>query len=508
MTGKRIFIFSITFMIMLVVCSNCQSQPGSNKSTLQHDREPAVAGQFYPDGKAALTDTLKAMFGRAVTKLSDKPVIAIIAPHAGYVFSGDVAASSYNQIEKKTYKNIFVIGSSHKMLFDGASVYSSGNFITPLGTVKVDMDLCRKLISDNPCFTGNIEAHLGEHTIEVQLPFLQYLLGNDLNLVPIVIGTQTAKTCQLIANAIKPYFNDDNLFVFSTDLSHYPGYSDAQISDRKITGAVMTNSPDKFLQTIKEIEAMNIPNLQTTMCGWTSILTLLDITRDMPGISFKMVAAKNSGDSHFGDKSRVVGYAAIAVESDRPQEKSTLKDFLTPTEKKALLKIARQTITEYIVHGKVPEVDKKSITTGMLQSCGAFVTLTENGQLRGCIGDFSADKSLYQTVQEMAVAASTRDNRFRRVSADEIDKLDIEISALTPMKKIKSIDEIVLGRDGIYIKKGISGGTFLPQVATETGWTKEEFLGHCAQDKAGIGWNGWKDADIFIYQAIVFGEKK
>jgi AmmeMemoRadiSam system protein A len=139
---------------------------------------------------------------------------------------------------------------------------------------------------------------------------------------------------------------------------------------------------------------------------------------------------------------------------------------------------------------------------------GAFVTLKEKGDLRGCIGRFISDEPLYKVVQEMAIASSTEDTRFPRVESKEIDELEIEISVLSPMKKIHSIDEIELGKHGIYIKKGYYSGTFLPQVATETGWTKEEFLGHCARDKAGIGWDGWKDAEIYTYEADVFSEKE
>jgi len=128
--------------------------------------------------------------------------------------------------------------------------------------------------------------------------------------------------------------------------------------------------------------------------------------------------------------------------------------------------------------------------------------------LRGCIGRFEPDEPLYRVVQEMAIAAATEDYRFPPVTPQELGELDIEISVLTPLRKISSIDEIQLGRHGIYIKKGGRAGTFLPQVATETGWSKEEFLGYCARDKAGLGWNGWKDADIYVYEALVFSEQE
>ena len=152
------------------------------------------------------------------------------------------------------------------------------------------------------------------------------------------------------------------------------------------------------------------------------------------------------------------------------------------------------------------KVDESELTDVTKSECGAFVTLHKDGALRGCIGRFVANEPLYTIVQKMAIAAATEDNRFPTVKQDEISEIDIEISVLTPLKKIESIDEIEMGRHGIYIKKGFTTGTFLPQVAIETGWTKEEFLGYCARNKAGIGWDGWKDADIYIYEALVFGE--
>lgn len=231
------------------------------------------------------------------------------------------------------------------------------------------------------------------------------------------------------------------------------------------------------------------------------------MTEDLKGVNYIVVDSKNSGDTEYGDKRQVVGYNAIAVALTAAEE-PVKKDFLSWNEKKKLLQIARETINSYIINRKKPDFDEKSLSAGLLQPCGAFVTLKENGELRGCIGNFSANEPLYQIVRDMAIASSTNNYRFTPVVEDEIDKLEIEISVLTPMRKIKSIDEIVLGKHGIYIKKGVHSGTFLPQVGNETGWSKEDFLGHCARDKAGIDWDGWKDADIFIYEAVVFSEKE
>jgi len=180
---------------------------------------------------------------------------------------------------------------------------------------------------------------------------------------------------------------------------------------------------------------------------------------------------------------------------------------LSNQEKEKLLQIARFTIEEYLSKSQIPKLDKSDLLPIMEMECGSFVTLHKNGSLRGCIGRFTSSEALYKSVQKMAVSAATQDNRFSVVKKDELNEIDIEISVLTPLKKIQSIDEIEMGRHGIYIKKGFSTGTFLPQVAIETGWTKEEFLGYCAKNKVGIGWDGWKEAELFIYDALVFGEK-
>ncbi len=180
---------------------------------------------------------------------------------------------------------------------------------------------------------------------------------------------------------------------------------------------------------------------------------------------------------------------------------------LNDSEKSLLLKIARTTVSQYLKKTEYQDIDTKTLPASLLEHCGAFVSYHKNGQLRGCIGRFSATEALYKVVKELAISSAIHDTRFEPIDENELDEIDIEISVLTPMRKINNINEIELGKHGIYIKKGFSSGTFLPQVATSTGWNLEEFLGYCARDKAHIGWKGWQNADIFIYEAIVFGEK-
>ena len=180
---------------------------------------------------------------------------------------------------------------------------------------------------------------------------------------------------------------------------------------------------------------------------------------------------------------------------------------LTEEEKKQLLNISRQTLQEYIIKTQTPKIDKKDLSKNLLTHAGAFVTLNKQKDLRGCIGRFTANEPLYKIVQQMTKASATEDSRFSTVTKEELQNIRIEISVLTPLLKIAHIDEIKIGKHGIYIKKGYSSGTLLPQVAVNNKWSVEEFLGYCSQYKAGFGWEGWKDAEIFTYEAIVFQEK-
>ncbi len=508
---KNLLLIVIVFLFNL----SCNSQIKKNETMNESGqnlvtREPVVAGQFYPVEAGELKSELQKLFAGAVQRKTDKEVLAIICPHAGYVFSGGVAASSFNQLDyNKKYDNIFIIGSSHRTSFNGASIYNKGNFKTPLGIVNVNIKLANQLIEQYNFFNDRLDAQLYEHSLEVQLPFLQYRMKNDFRIVPIVIATQNKDVCRKIAEALKPYFNSDNLFIISTDFSHYPSYENAQIVDQLTANAILSNNPEKLIKALEENDRKEIPNLATSLCGWTSVLTLLYITEKIEGIKYIPVEYKNSGDiKYYGDKSRVVGYYSLAVvnESNNKIEKAITEEFLNTDDKKKLLFLARTTIETYLETGGLFKPETSEYSPALLKKAGAFVTLHKKGKLRGCIGRFDAEEPLYKIVQEMAIASATRDYRFTPVSKTELPEIDIEISVLTPLRKIQSIDEIVLGKHGIYLKKGMQSGTFLPQVATDTKWTLEEFLGHCARDKAGIGWDGWKDAEIYVYEAIVFSE--
>lgn len=505
--------YFLCLLFPLIVGGNCQSQQSDNKKdNALKNRGAVVAGKFYSGNKAELQRNLKNFFTLARPIEKNGEPIALIVPHAGYVFSGEVAAWGFKQLDKnKEFENIFVIGSSHRAYFEGASIYNKGNYVTPLGEVKVNIELANKLINEYDVFDYQPQAHNAEHSLEVELPFLQYHLKKDFRIVPIVLGTQSKAKCEKIAKALQPFFNTNNLFVISTDFSHYPKYSDAIEIDKQTMQAIISKKPENLIHSINENKKKDIPNLATSLCGWTSVLTLLNIIENDQSISAVPVKYMNSGDCLQGERNRVVGYYSILFtkKKDKSDMKTQNNDFsLSTTDKKQLLNIARETIKAHVADKELPELKPENYSDVLKKNCGAFVTLHKDGKLRGCIGRFYAEEPLYKVVQEVAISSAVKDTRFTPVTTDEVDELEIEISVLTPMKKIESTDEIELGKHGIYIKKGYMGGTFLPQVATETGWNKEEFLGHCSRDKAGIGWFGWKEADVYIYEAKVFSEKE
>ena len=459
------------------------------------ERPTAVADSFYSSNKEELSASILSALQNSNT-FPKENVNALIVPHAGYIFSGDVAAEAYATLHRK-YKNIFILGSSHSMNFDGASIYSVGNYTTPLGEVKVNHIIVSELMNSSKYFGFNPEAHKKEHTIEVQLPFLQTIYGDELNIIPIIIATSNINTIKAISEALQPYFNDENLFVISSDLSHYPSYEHANDVDRQTLDSIKNGSAKEFIEKLAKNEESNITQLQTSACGWSSILTLLYLTQNAH-YKYELLKYKNSGDTSFGDKKRVVGYSALRVF----KQKSDF--FLNETDKKELREIAKLSLYEATINNKKVLIDESRLPSKLKEPLGAFVTLYKNKKLRGCIGTFEPDEPLYKVVMDMAVASAKFDNRFQEVTPDELKDIEIEISVLTPRKKINSLDEIVLGRHGIYIQKGVKNGTFLPHVASQMNWSVEEFVGNCAKEKAGISFDGYKDAEIFTFEAIVF----
>ena len=458
-------------------------------------RPYAVAGSFYPEDKDELSTQLRTFFKNA-DDFNTKNINAIIVPHAGYVFSAQTSATAYKTLNKK-YKNIFLIGSSHYVNINGASIYNIGNYKTPLGEIEINQEIVSQLKNNFELYTYDLKAHQKEHTLEVQLPFLQTIYGKGMKIVPIIIATSNLSTIRKISKTLEPYFNDDNLFIISTDLSHYPSYANAKKIDKKTLDAIVTNNTKVFINAIGNTKEKNINKLQTAACGWSSVLALMYLTQDSKH-KYELLDYKNSGDSKYGDKKRVVGYGAIRIYKDNED------DFLTQKEKNELLAIAKLSLYEATLNNKKISIDESKISQRLKKPLGAFVTLYKDSKLRGCVGRFEPNQALYSVVVDMAIAASRDDSRFKKVSKDELNKISIEVSVLTPRKRIDSIDEIVMGKHGIYIKKGSKNGTYLPHVASQMNWDVNEFVKSCATEKAGLKETEIKDAELFIYEAIVF----
>ena len=460
-------------------------------------RPATQAGRFYEGNPRLLSHEIDSLLARHANDGILDSVAALIVPHAGYYFSGNVAASAYARLNpKKPYKRIFLLGPSHHEWLNGASVNSEVDYYaTPLGHVPVDREVAYQLMEADSVFTYQPKAHDREHCLEVQLPFLQRHLSEVPPIVPVIISTNDFSKLKRMVEVLKSWLTDENLFVISSDFSHYPSYEDANKVDAKTGKAIESGDVEQLIATIEANERSGIRNLATSACGEFPIITLMLMLDRQYQV--KHLLYQNSGDIDNYDHSRVVGYHAFAIL--RGEEKGFS---LSEDEKQMLKKIAYESIKDSL-DGK-PISHFSSLTSHLSSKCGAFVSLHKQGRLRGCIGHFGEDTPLHEIVAEMARAAAFEDPRFMPVTRGELDDIDIEISVLTPMRRIQSLDEFQLHRHGIYIRKGYRSGTFLPQVADEVNWTKEEFVGHCSQDKAGLGWDGWRDAELYVYEAIVF----
>ena len=476
-------------------------------------RPATQANRFYTGDARELSEEVDSFLALHRNDAKYNNVAAVIVPHAGYYFSGNVAASAYMAIDaKKQYKRIFLLGPSHHEWLDRASVNTEADYYaTPLGNVRVDHETAVALTTTDSVFSYRPEAHDREHCLEVQLPFLQRMFKEVPPIVPIVISTNDYDKLKRMAEILKPYFTDErsaegrsqgeNLFVISSDFSHYPKYEDACEVDAKTGKAIETGDVEEFIATINANARSGKRNLQTSACGEFAIITLMLMLDNQYEVKHLMY--QNSGDIDNHDHSRVVGYHSFAIIRSGLTQTNT--DFSLSAEDKKMLKdIALQSIVDSLNGKPIAQPIVNSQLSILNSKCGAFVSLHKHGHLRGCIGHFGEDYQLHEIVAEMARAAAFEDPRFMPVTRDELNDLDIEISVLTPMRRIQSLDEFELHRHGIYIKKGYRSGTFLPQVADEVNWTKEEFVGHCSQDKAGLGWDGWKDAELYVYEAIVF----
>lgn len=277
------------------------------------NRMPAVAGAFYPANESSLFNQVSRHFENAVQSPETK-VAALIVPHAGYVFSGDVAASAFVKLNREVqYENIFLIGPSHHKYFNGVSIYPEGSYTTPMGEVKINQITAKELTNRHEFIYYDEQADEEEHCLEVQLPFLQYWLTNEFQIIPLLVGSDDPNLCRHLAEALNPWFTDDNLFIISTDFSHYPTSDTAVSFDAETADAIVSNDIEKLKDSCNRRKRFFPPNTQTALCGIAAVQTLINMTHNKQGLSFEKIVYKNSGDSVYSSRKSVVGYWAIAV---------------------------------------------------------------------------------------------------------------------------------------------------------------------------------------------------
>jgi len=464
-------------------------------SIAQDIKQPNVAGAFYPDNPGELSQMLDTFLNLAQPEPVQGNIFALILPHAGYGYSGSIATWGYKLIQGKSYKTVVVIGPSHYYGFKGVSVYPDGVFLTPLGDLIVDSEFTQQLLNKDDEIFFEPLAFAKEHSVEVQLPFLQKTLSN-FKIVPIVMGDCSLSTCQKLANLLKQAIGQrqDVLVVASTDMYHGYDYQEAQIID------------NLTLSYLKNMDAGGLYNGlregKLQLCGGFPAVSTLILAKDLGHNKLKVLNQTNSA-LVTGKKMKgtwTVGYASCVI--DKEGEVA----MLNKNQRKRLLEIARKSIETYLATGKKLELTETDPL--LLKKMGAFVTLHKNSQLRGCIGNLISEGPLSLTVRDMAVESAVGDPRFPPVASEELKDIEIEISALSPLERIDNPDKIQLGLHGVLIRRGFSSGVFLPQVATETGWSKEEFLANLCAHKAGLSPDAWKDksTEIYIFTAEVFSE--
>jgi AmmeMemoRadiSam system protein B/AmmeMemoRadiSam system protein A len=465
-------------------------------------RPMAVAGSFYPADPKELAATIDGFLAKAAPPPLEN-LVALVSPHAGYQYSGPVAAYSYALLKGRKYDRVVVIAPSHYEAFGFSSVYDGAAYTTPFGQVPVDQAFAKKLAGMSSLIrlspTGHTpSADKPEHSIEVQLPFLQRVLG-PFQLVPVIMGDQSYDACRALGVALaKLVAGTNTLILASSDLSHYHTYDQAVTEDHKT------------LKAIGEYDYFDLSrNLDLRVweaCGGGPIVAAMIAAERLGATEAKVLHYANTGDVT-GDHSRVVGYGAVALVKGAGAGKLAEAPFaLSTREKDALLKIARTSVETSVRTGKPYEASTGGLET-LAQERGAFVTLTKNGQLRGCIGYVAPLKPLYIAVRDVAQMAALRDTRFRPVTAAELGDLQYEISVLSPLRRVADVQAIRLGVDGVLLHTSGNEGLFLPQVATEEGWDRATLLEQLCS-KAGLPAGSWKSAgaDLFRFTALVFGE--
>lgn len=507
---RTILFLLLFFFLMVLNTASCKEE------TKGSPREPAQAGGFYP----AEPNRLRTMISQSLTQVKEAPgefPRALIVPHAGYQYSGPVAAHAYRILQSNAteIKRVILLATCHYSLVQGV-VVNERDYKTPLGIYPVDKKAVAEFLKHQfPHVKNEVEA-TQEHSDEVQIPFLQTVLPKAL-LVPVIVGEMNDAGQEATARALSSIVDQNTVIIASSDFTHYGprfGYTPGFKSDKRAgiheldQGAInwiIRGDRNQFQAYLRKTGA--------TICGRNPIALLLKMfeVNNWPA-NGRLLKYSTSGDLT-GDWQNSVSYAAISIGALKKTAATEEKKLLTHAEEQTLLKLSRYVLTNFITKGitEFPDSSLKDfkITEILKQKLGVFVTLKKHDALRGCIGYIMGYEPLYQAVIENTKNSSARDPRFPKVTSAELKELDIEISVLSPMEKVKSLDEIKVGRDGLVLKNGFNSGVFLPQVPMEQHWDKTTYLEQLGL-KAGLGRTAYRDPDteLFRFTAQVFGERE
>jgi MEMO1 family protein len=466
-------------------------------------RESVIAGSWYPGDPQQLTQEIRRYLSQVQDAELGGSLQALIVPHAGYMYSGGVAAHAYKLLQQRPFERVIIVAPSHRAYFQGASIYNLGGYRTPLGVVPLDREIVDQLMAQSESIQYVPQADAQEHSLEIQLPFLQVTLG-DFRLTPIIMGEQSLENCKNLANAISNVCRGkDVLLVASTDLSHFHPYDEAKRLDQIV------------IERLKEFDPIGLDAAlrrgECEACGGGPVMSVLMAAQALGATKIKILHYANSGDIT-GDKRGVVGYLSAAV-VDNPgsgMQRSKSKPCkvvvdlgLSDEDKVCLHSIALNAIRKRLLDQ--PQCDPPSPSARVEECRGAFVSLKIKGTLRGCIGCIIPRAPLHRIVGDMAVQAAFCDPRFQPLTMEELGRIDIEISVLTSFQDIQGPEEIEVGKHGLFVCKGSQSGLLLPQVATEHGWDHIEFLQWTCQ-KAGLHKDAWKEPGtrIQVFSADVF----
>ena len=442
-------------------------------------RAAAVAGTFYPSRSDELLESVDALLAAAAT---DAPCPkAIIAPHAGYIYSGPIAATLYARVRNgaERIKRVVLLGPSHRVGFRGIAACSADHYQTPLGPIPIDKESIARVVQFPA--TGYLDqAHTHEHSLEVHLPFLQRVLG-DFTLVPLVIGQVDAPEVAAVLEAL--WGGEETLVVISSDLSHHESYARASQRDR---------------DTCSRIEALQTDIRGEEACGCKPINGLLHLARQR-GLTIKTVDYRNSGDTA-GPRDSVVGYGAYVLYEEQR---------LPLGWRQQLLQLARNSIYRQLQSGEEFALDLSDYPEELARNGASFVTLNLKGRLRGCIGSLVAHRPLAEDVAHNARAAAFSDPRFAPLTLAEYREIDLHISVLSEPEPVavNSLAELVAvlrpGRDGLIIDENGRRATYLPSVWEQLPEPRE-FVRQL-RIKAGLDPDGWTPATrVFRYTTVEF----